>query len=300
MSCDRVIRDLPLYGYGELAPDREEEIERHLEACIPCGREWSAQRKLAAALRSHELIPDAALLAGCRQELGRLSARETRQGGRLLKFLSALATLGRPAGALNMLRRPAGALALVALGFLSARLIGPGLDPASPAISTIRSIQPEGPGQVRILLDETRRREVIGSFEEARIQDLLLAAAKAENPGLRLDAIGILKETLHSTEARSALLAAITADPNPGVRLMALEGLRAYGNEPEVRRVLSQVLLHDGNAGVRMQAVDLLIANRSEDLVGVLQNVVEREGNESIRLRSQNVLRSMNASLGTF
>ena len=67
-----------------------------------------------------------------------------------------------------------------------------------------------------------------------------------------------------------------------------------------MRRVLSHVLLNDDNAGIRTQAVDLLIQNRGQEMVGVLQELMRREDNDYIRLRTQRVLREMNASVDTF
>jgi HEAT repeats len=99
---------------------------------------------------------------------------------------------------------------------------------------------------------------------------------------------------------RTALVRALRGDPNPGVRLKALDALKPYSREPEVRRVLSHVLLNDDNAGIRTQAVDLLIQNRGQEMVGVLQELMRREDNDYIRLRTQRVLREMNASVDTF
>jgi hypothetical protein len=82
--------------------------------------------------------------------------------------------------------------------------------------------------------------------------------------------------------------------------LKALEGLKSRAADPMVRKTLAQVLLADDNAAVRMQAVDLLVARRDDSMVGVLQNLVQRDGNSAVRLKCEKALKDMNASVGTF
>jgi hypothetical protein len=49
-----------------------------------------------------------------------------------------------------------------------------------------------------------------------------------------------------------------------------------------------------------MQAVDVLVAHRDGSMVGVLQDVVQREDNDYIRRKLEQALKDMNASVGTF
>jgi len=99
---------------------------------------------------------------------------------------------------------------------------------------------------------------------------------------------------------RDALMNALLHDSNPGVRLKALEGLKPLAAKPPVRGALSQALQFDDNDAVRMQAVDLLTARRDEAMVGVLQNLVQKEDNSYVRLKCEKALKEMNASIGTF
>ena len=175
-----------------------------------------------------------------------------------------------------------------------------GLAPDS-IISSIRSVQPDNTGRVQISLDETRRRVVSGRLDDENIRRLLLAAAREQdNPGVRVESVGLLKDQCNSAETRSMLLEAVLHDPNPGVRLKALEGLKSFATDPEVRRTLAQVLLKDQNPGVRIQVIDLLITHQDAATIGVLQTLVGKEDNGYVRMRCQNALRDMNASLGTF
>jgi hypothetical protein len=153
---------------------------------------------------------------------------------------------------------------------------------------------------VQISLDETRRRVVSGRMDDQNIQQLLLAAAHGDNTSARLESLGMLKDRAESSPVRDALLNAVAHDPNPGVRLAALEGLKSLSGEQDVRKVLAQVLLTDDNPDMRIQAVDLLVAHRDNAIVGVLQDLMQKEDNHYVRMKSEQALKEMNASIGTF
>jgi HEAT repeat protein len=85
------------------------------------------------------------------------------------------------------------------------------------------------------------------------------------------------------------------------VRLKALDGLKQFAEDPDTRSALTQVLLKDENPGVRTQVIDLLVQKNSDQrhadaMVGVLQELMEKEDNGYIRMRCQKVLQEMNAS----
>jgi hypothetical protein len=307
MNCDEVTKALPLYYYGELEGEVEEGVEDHLQSCASCQAELERQRALAAALDRHALTPDSELLAECRHELARAIYREETPAVRRTAsdpwglFREAFHSLWHPG---IRFAQPAGAVALLALGFFAARFIGPvSGDPfsAGSIISSIRSVQPDNTGRVQISLDETRRRVISGRLDDENIRRLLLAAAREQdNPGVRVESVGLLKDQTSSAETRGVLLEAVLHDPNPGVRLKALEGLKSFASDPEVRRTLAQVLLKDQNPGVRIQVIDLLITHQDAATIGVLQTLVGKEDNDYVRMRCRNALRDMNASLGTF
>jgi len=174
-------------------------------------------------------------------------------------------------------------------------------NPAEPIATRIRYIQPDSAGRVQIVVDETRQRVLTGSLDDEGVLRTLLAAARdPEDPGLRAESVELLKARAASREVRGTFVYALRHDPNAGVRMRALEGLRAYSAEPESRRALVDVLLADDNAGVRTQAVDLLTEHKDISVVPAFQRSLERENNSYVRLRLQNALREMNASMETF
>ncbi|MFN7994685.1 MAG: HEAT repeat domain-containing protein [Bryobacteraceae bacterium] len=312
MNCDLVTKLIPLYFYGELSPEEEDRIEQHFDACTSCAREAEWERSLAVALDRRRQEPSGSFVADCRQDLMRAVYRDEPRltpapySSPWDHFRNGFAALFPP---LLRWRTPLSAAALVALGFFSARFTTPGgavapaaasLTPES-AISSVRSIQPTPAGGVQIVLDETRRRVVSGPLDDSNIQRLMLVAAHDEtNPGVRVESVDILKSHSDSSEVRNLLLNRLVQDPNPGVRLQAIEGLQAFTAEPDVRKVMAQVLLQDDNPAVRIQAVNALTSHTDDNMVGLLQNVVQKEDNTYVRRRCEKALKDMNASIGTF
>jgi len=321
MNCDSVGKLIPLYFYGELLPEEEDRVEAHLHECAACAREMEKQRALAAALDRRQAASQPMLLAECRADLmAAIQGGAPRTGGTekgpWTLFLEAI---GISFTGFNRYRQPVGAVALVALGFFAARFTGAGMgnlaiQPNSGApmaynasmtspddvFSTVRSVQPDNSGRVQIALDETRRRVISGNIGDPNIQKFLVAAASEENPAVRVESVGLLKSRVDSSEVRDALLNALAHDPNAEVRLKALEGLKGLAGDPEVRKTLAQVLLADDNAAVRMQSIDLLVTRHDDSMVGVLQNLVQKDGNSAVRLKCEKALKDMNASVGTF
>jgi hypothetical protein len=130
---------------------------------------------------------------------------------------------------------------------------------------------------------------------------LLLTAAKdPSDAGLRVESVDLLKNNPQSAEIRTALVYALEHDSNAGVRLKALDGLKQFAEDPNTRQALTHVLLTDDNPGVRTQVIDLLVQRHTEAMVGVLQELMEKDDNGYIRMRSQKVLQEMNASAETY
>jgi hypothetical protein len=314
MTCDSAANLIALYHYGELAPAEEDLLETHLAGCAACAADLEKQRKIAAALDQRTVETSPSLLEDCRADLMAAVAggapRSAPQKGPWTLFLEAMASTF---GGLGRLRQPLGATALVALGFMAAK-IAPGTLPGlsshrgvtaaslggDDVFSTVRSVQPDSNGRVQIAFDETHRRVVEGRMSDETIQRLLLAAAREQDSAVRVESVDVLKSNPESTEVRDALLNAVAHDPNPGVRLKALEGLKPLAGDPQVRRTLAQVLLTDDNAHMRMEVADLLSAHPDDSLVGMLQSALQREDNDYVRLKVEKALKEMNASIGTF
>lgn len=293
MNCESAARSYSLFLYGELSLEEEQSFQDHLESCEGCRKGLEVEKRIHQALDERDARPPAALLARCRRDLklGLETAAPRSAGwGGWFAWWPAMA-------------RPVGALALVAVGFFAARWTsapqpGNGLE---PAVSRVRYVQPEASGKVRVVVEETRQRLLTGYPGDEQIHRLLMAATReSTDAGLRAESMDILSTRPASNELRGTLLFALEHDPNPGVRLRALDALKPYAGAPEVRSALAKALLADDNPGIRTQAIDLLVLKKGDAIVGLLQELVQKESNDYVRLRCQRALQEMDASVGTF
>jgi hypothetical protein len=313
MTCEEARKNLPLFLYGELSFDEEELVEVHIDECAMCRQALEREKAMFAALDGVELLPRPEALAESRAELRRRLALAGRQqdsafaGASGQTYSSGFWDKIREGFTIRFHFAPgiaqvAGAAAMLALGFLTARVapnsfLGTRADLVDLPTSRVRYVEPVSPGRVQIVLDETRQRVLSGSVDDEAIQRLLLTAAKdPSDAGLRVESVDLLKNNSQSAEVRKALVYSLQHDPNAGVRLKALDGLKQFAQDPDTRQALTQVLLKDDNPGVRTQVIDLLVQRHSDAMVGVLQELMEKEDNGYIRMRCQKVLQEMNAS----
>jgi len=309
-TCEKVRMQLGMLLYGELSFDEEETVDAHLESCADCRAALERERELHAAFDRAEIEPPASVLWESRQNLQRQIAVEHSRSPRVSWWDRFLDTAWL---------KPVGGLALLTIGFMAARL-APGLVPnlglgvtgmslVDPGAQRVRSVEPGPNGGVQIVLDETRQRTVSGGLDDQNIRVLLLSAAKdPSDPGLRYETVGILNDRAQAAEVRDTLIYALEHDENAGVRLKAMDGLKPFVRQPEVRKALSGVLLSDGNPGMRTQAIDLLTQGVGDstnnpldrDIIGTLQELMNRENNAYVRQRGQRVLQLVNASQETY
>jgi HEAT repeat protein len=214
-------------------------------------------------------------------------------------------------GGSRTMLRPAGAVALLAIGFFAAKImpnlpLGPfGSGAAEAGMARVREVRPDADGRVRIVVDEVRQKTISGGLESREIQELLMqAVSDPSDPGLRAQSVDLLNtQRARSSEVRDMLILALS-DQSDGVRLEAMEGLKSFAQDHEVQAAVSQALLSDSNPGIRMQAIDLLTEGTGENLnrqvIGTLQQLMEREENAGLRQRCQRVLASFNATPGIY
>ncbi len=304
MKCEEARARLALYLYGELNFQEEEDLEAHLEQCSGCQREAERERTLHEAM--DVAVPEMApgLLAASRRELMERVGAARRGGGVFGRWAERLGIQWRM---VSPALQPIGAVALLLLGYFGSRLspypFGPGAEASlvDPVASRVRYVEPQGSGKVRIVIEEARQRVLTGRVDDDRIRRLLVSAVEdPADPGLRVESVDLLKDQMESADVRRALLSVVQHDANAGVRLKALEGLKTFASDPEMRQTLTRVLLTDKNPGVRSEVVDLLVQHKTDDMVGVLQELMHREENNGVRRRCLAALRELNASAGTF
>lgn len=315
MTCHETQLQLSLYLYGELEFAAEEAVENHLASCAFCQRAFAREKTWhTAATSEHRDVP-LDLLAQCRSDL-RHALTAQRAG---LEPPPARKWQLRWPDALRI--RPhrwsyqlAVGSFLVFLGYFGGRLFdgaaplsGFGLNSAGMFGSErIRDIQPDGRGQVRIVLDRVNQREVIGRPEDQNVRRwLLIAVQDSSDPGIRVDSVEMLSRQ-GGVDVRDALVQRVLRDPNAAVRLKALECLRRFSEEPETRIALRSVLERDTDPAVRSEAIDVLASlndnnvQLSPELAATLQDLARSDHDDYVRGRCLQLLRAINAPLSVY
>ncbi len=314
MTCQQVQINLSLYLYGELDFSQEEELERHLSECALCQRALAREKTWHTVLNAERADVPLDLLSKCRQELrAAISPTAVKRKSGASSWWHSLGFSGT-----HWSMRIATASFLIFAGFGAARWMDrnglPGhqiggiaeMGLLNPATTRIRDIQPGDNHRVRIIVDQVHEGEITGRVDDDNVRQLLLAATKdADDPGIRLDSVEMLKGQ-NDSGVREALLYSLRHDSNAAVRLKALDGLRQFAGDPATRQTLRFVLERDDNAGVRSEAINVLVPLNervafSPDLADTLRDVIRSERNDDyVRMRCLQVLRDMNVSLNVY
>jgi hypothetical protein len=319
-TCDGVKDYFALYLYGELSFDEEERVESHLDGCAGCRKSLERQREVQAAFDGLAIEPAPSLLRSSREELQyrlveEMQSSSSPKRGWWEQFTDALT--GRSNSGSGWLK-PAGALTLVVLGFGAARLVpqgafnfgGPSQMGVMEPAARVRYVEPSSEGHVQIVVDETSQKIFSGALNDQKIMGLLLSAAKdPSDPGLRAETFEILTANAQSADVRNSLIFALLHDQNAGVRLKVMAGLKPFAQQPEVRAAMTQVLLSDANPEMRSQAIDLLTKSLNQDspavsydrqVIGAMQELMQRESNAYVRQRCKTALEAVKASTETY
>ena len=301
MTCETFHEMLPLALYGELSFELEEQMDEHAMACESCAEDRERLMQTIRSVSAEPVPVPVGLLSRCRRDLNATltaGAGIHRQPTWWELLLSAL----NPSVAWL---KPVSVIALLAVGFVGGRLLPNFTETAASAdpslVSRVRYVDSDIPGRIRLVVDETRQKELTGEIGDASIRRLLMGVlGDPSDPGLRAESVDLLRSSSDNADVRQALVNSLRSDPNSGVRLKALEGLRRYSAEAEIRDALCEVLLTDDNPAIRAQAIDMLVQHKDAEIAGVLQELVRKEENSYIRSRSLKALSEMKASAGTF
>jgi anti-sigma factor RsiW len=303
MKCEWVQENVMLYIYNELADDARYELEQHVARCTGCATELKAARKFHANMSQVAVEePTPNLLAASRMRLQE-SLETAVQGGFWQRLMF------DPAAWLHQIRfSPALAAAILMVGFgggvgvtyqmlhrQNPNVVEPtAAAPAEASIAGIQSVTQEpGSNQVTIKYNTLSTQEAQGSLNDARIQQLLLFAARNNyNSGVRMDSVDVLTQTPNDSHVREALIYALRYDSNPGVRLKAIDSLGPYvKDDVRVRDVMLEALMNDSNPGVRTEALRLIEPVKADSSVRVvLKKLAESDQNQYIRSEARTVL----------
>jgi hypothetical protein len=306
-----------LYLYGELPPQEETQFEEELANSPELQATVEEERRLIETLQARQTIEFShdevgALRSNLMQTIRQEATVASRRTwiSRLAEFFDmSVPSFAWQAGL---------AVVLIAAGFWGGRTtellrtapdtpivaeqrvpIGGSSLAAYQDIPDVRSIS-SGPGGAGIEIVVEERRTIRGNPNDPQIQALLMTMSRSSNAGMRLDTIDLLRQRTDDAQVRSVLVEAMLQDENDGIRLAALDSLSPYKDEVEVRQALMSSLRGDSNPGMRVSALELLTATPNRELVEVLQDVVRYDPNNYVRLKSEQTLEALNASIGMY
>jgi hypothetical protein len=302
---------IPLFVYDELDEDEKFLLEEHLAACTDCRERLTEIRGLRSFAGKKPEVGDQ-LLEQARRELRiNLNARERQADSWFSNWdrsfwLPSLRTALTGAFCLafglvlgHFIYKPD--LTAESGAILTRPVLRSPVSPGEIAIGSVRFIDVDrADGQVEFTYEAVTPFHFRGSVNDQEAQAILSQVlTDAKNPGNRLRAAGMLgTEQLKQPDAevKRALIGALKLDENNGVRRQALAALLNFPFDNEIRDTLLFVLMNDANPAMRIAAIDGIKTERFRDpeVLRVLQEKSQTDGNEYIRLRSRAVLEEVN------
>jgi hypothetical protein len=128
---------------------------------------------------------------------------------------------------------------------------------------------------------------------------LTYAMLNEQNPGSRLNSINAMetgRQGSFDKDVRDALVTVVMTDNNPGVRREALQLIKKLGYDEQIKQALLYVILKDSISGLRIEALNALIdaakdghsLNQKDKELFVQK--VRYDSNNYIRLKSKTLL----------
>ncbi len=315
MKHDEYRERVILLTYGELEPSELPDLEGHLRECQECRRLLAELEQMQDVLERSSPEPPEHLLWQSRERLkASLQRTVSGAGSDAIGWSERLTALIR--GSLAPVQ-VVGALAMVCVGIMIGYLTfspsGAGehqlaeFDPFVSGNVKINSVSFQkadaASGEVELAFQASRPFKIRGDVEDPRIQRLLAyALINEQNPGIRLRAVNTIgaRSIVEGTdlEIQAALIGALKTDSNPAVRQQALSALAKHPITPEIKEAVLGVLAYDENAKLRIEAINILEAavtaghDIESDVIDALEDRIQKDDNNFIRLRAQAVLQN--------
>jgi hypothetical protein len=173
-------------------------------------------------------------------------------------------------------------------------------------IKNLRFIDPDASdGEISFTFDAVKPVKMKGKMNDPMIQKVLAhSLLNEQNDGVRirtLNAISVQTEnkTFFNSKVKSSLITALKYDENPGVRREALLVLRKLPVDDEIIDAFLYVLKHDKNSGLRVEAINSLgetkigEKNVSPEMLELLRQKSKNDENQYVRVRAKSILQEV-------
>ena len=159
-------------------------------------------------------------------------------------------------------------------------------------------------GEVEFTFEAVKLVYVKGKINDPKIQSILTYSMLNEsNPGSRLNSINAMyteQPLSFDKDVKDAIITVVMTDENPGIRREALKLMKKIPYDEEIKQAYLFVLTSDSSSGLRIEALNALIegskkGNRfSDSELDLLKQNYERDDNNYIKLKTRTILQEYN------
>jgi hypothetical protein len=159
-------------------------------------------------------------------------------------------------------------------------------------------------GEVEFTFEAVKPVYVKGKVNDPKIQSILTYSMLNEsNPGSRLNSINAMYTELPKSfdkDVKDAIITVVMTDENPGIRREALKLMKKIPYDEEMKQAYLFVLTSDSSSGLRIEALNALIegskgGNRfSTRELDLLKQNYEQDDNNYIKLKTRTILQEYN------
>ena len=143
-----------------------------------------------------------------------------------------------------------------------------------------------------------------GRVDDPKIQSILTySMLNEQNPGSRFNSINAMdseKPIKFDKDVKDALITVVMTDENPGVRREALKLMKKLPYDKDVKQAFIYVLTTDTSSGLRIEAINALVdagkkgftLNKNE--IDLFKQKLQTDKNSYIRYRTKTILQEYN------
>ncbi len=156
-------------------------------------------------------------------------------------------------------------------------------------------------GKVDFSFDAIKPVHIKGNINDPKIQSILsYAMVNGDNAGVRLNSISLINSgpaKKLDNDVKNAIVNVVKNDANPGVRREALKLLRKVPYDDDIKKALLYALSNDKNTGMRIEALNILMDaqkdghNFTKEDLNILKQNLKQDNNQYIQYRVKSVLK---------
>jgi hypothetical protein len=177
----------------------------------------------------------------------------------------------------------------------------PSFNLADINISNINFIDSDpSDGEVEFTFDAIKPVYVKGRVDDPQIQSVLtFSMLNEQNPGVRLNSINALdnEEVIQfDNDVRDALITVLISDDNPGVRREALGLMKKLPFDEKIKQAYINVLTTDSSSSLKIEAINALVEAGKRGLMlnktelDLFRQKLQTDENSYVRYRTKTIL----------